>query len=77
MRDGSLGPLVVAVHQLCVVGKAFIVTDVLVQGVSVVSCVKRTSAINMENAYYEKAHAYTLITQGYRSFVIYLGVADI
>lgn len=37
-----LGPLMLAVHQLCVIGQALIVKDVLVQRVSVVSCVKRT-----------------------------------
>lgn len=37
-----LGPLMLAVHQLCVIGQALIVKDVLVQRVSVVPCVKRT-----------------------------------
>lgn len=42
MRECPLGPLMLAVHKLCVIGQAFIVADVLVQGVSIVSCVKRT-----------------------------------
>lgn len=37
VRERPLGPLMVAVHKLCVIGQAFIVTDVLVQGVSIVS----------------------------------------
>lgn len=37
-----LGPLMLAVHQLRVIGQALIVKDVLVQRISVVSCVKRT-----------------------------------
>lgn len=42
MRECPLGPLMLAVHKLCVIGQAFIVADVLVQGISIVSCVKRT-----------------------------------
>lgn len=42
VRERPLGPLVLAVHELRVVGQALIVTDVLVQGISIVSCVKRT-----------------------------------
>lgn len=45
MRERPLSPLMVAVHKLCVVGQAFIVTDVLVQGISIVSCVKRTEEL--------------------------------
>lgn len=45
MRERSLGPLMVTVHKLRVVGQAFIVTDVLVQGISIVSCVKRTEEL--------------------------------
>lgn len=41
MRECPLGPLMLAVHKLCVIGQAFIVADVLVQGISIVSCVKR------------------------------------
>lgn len=41
MRERPLGPLMLAVHKLCVVGQAFIVTDVLVQRISIVACVKR------------------------------------
>ena len=44
MRERPLGPLMVAVNKLCVIGQAFIVTDVLVQGVSIVSCVERTTS---------------------------------
>lgn len=40
-----LGPLMLAVHELCVVGQALIVTDVLVQRISVVSCVERTQKL--------------------------------
>lgn len=42
MRECPLGPLMLAMHKLCVVGQAFIVTDVLVQRISVVSCAERT-----------------------------------
>ena len=37
VRERPLGPLMVAVHKLCVIGQAFIVTDVLVQGVPIVA----------------------------------------
>lgn len=40
--ERPLGPLVLAVHQLRVIGQALIVKDVLVQRIPVVSCVKRT-----------------------------------
>lgn len=46
-RERPLGPLMVAVHKLCVVGQAFIVTDVLVQGISIMSCVKRTEKLRL------------------------------
>lgn len=48
MRECPLGPLMLAVHKLCVVGQAFIVTDVLVQGISVVSCLKRTEDLLLQ-----------------------------
>lgn len=41
VRERPLGPLMLAVHKLCVVGQAFIVTDVLVQGIPIVSCVRK------------------------------------
>lgn len=53
-----LGPLMLAVHQLCVIGQALIVKDVLVQRISVVSCVKRTEewllSADKENAGFSK-----------------------
>lgn len=45
MRERPLGPLMIAVHKLCVVGQAFIVTDVFIQGISIVSCVERTEKL--------------------------------
>ncbi len=48
MRERPLGPLMLAVHKLCVIGQAFIVTDVLVQGVSIVSCVKRKEELQCQ-----------------------------
>lgn len=42
MRECPLGPLMLAVHKLCVIGQALIVKDVLVQLISIVSYVKRT-----------------------------------
>lgn len=45
MRERPLGPLMLAVHKLCVIGQTFIVTDVLVQRISVVSCMKRAERI--------------------------------
>lgn len=45
MRERPLGPLMLAVHKLCVIGQALIVTDVLVQRISVVSCVERTEKL--------------------------------
>lgn len=45
MRECPLGSLMLAVHKLCVIGQTFIVTDVLVQRVSVMSCMKRAEKI--------------------------------
>lgn len=41
VRERPLGPLVVVVNELCVVGEAFIVADVLVQRIPIVSCMER------------------------------------
>lgn len=44
MGECPLDPLMCAANKLCVVGQAFIVTDVLVQRIPVVSCMKGTEA---------------------------------
>lgn len=46
MRKTPLDPLMLAVNSLCVVGQAFIVTDVLVQRIPIMSCVgKQTEGL--------------------------------